>query len=532
MATSLFCNSMIYSNGRFLHGAFTVEDGRFSNVFDEPFPDVSDAVTSYDMKQMFVLPGFNDSHMHLLNYGHSMQGVLLAEHTDSLSRMLEHIREHLKDHPVRDNQWLLGRGWNQDYFTDTDRMPDRHDLDSISVEIPIMITRTCGHCAVLNSKALSLCNITNGTLSPEGGEIEKKDGEPTGRLFENAITMATDSIPSPDINDLKEMLETASRACNAYGITSVQSDDLLTFTDVDPFVVIEAIKELISEDRLSVRINEQCNFPGLKELEDFVDKDGFEIRFGDMYKSGPLKLLGDGSLGSRTAKLSVCYNGTDETGMLIYTDEELRDMICLAASKGVGSVVHAIGDGCLDQVLEAFEYANSMYAGKRRNAIVHCQLSRADQLQRIADLGIDVLAQSIFLDYDNHIIYRLVPKELADTSYNWKTLMDKGVHVSNGSDCPVELPDVLKGMQCAVTRTSMDGTGPYLLDQAFTVKEAIESFTTESAYASGEEDIKGQIKEGMLADFTVLESDPFGTDPYSISKIKVRETWLGGKRVF
>ena len=196
------------------------------------------------------------------------------------------------------------------------------------------------------------------------------------------------------------------------------------------------------------------------------------------------------------------------------------------------AVVHAIGDGALDQVLDAFEYARSRYHGDRRDGIVHCQVSREDQLRRIAELGLCVYAQSVFLDYDNHIVEALVPEDIAATSYSWKTLLDSGVNVSNGSDCPVEYPDVMKGIQCSVTRTSIDGTGPYLPNQAFSVKEALDSFTSAGAYSGYEEETKGKIVPGMLADFTVLGADPFETDPYKIKDIEICSTWLGGNRVF
>ena len=147
-------------------------------------------------------------------------------------------------------------------------------------------------------------------------------------------------------------------------------------------------------------------------------------------------------------------------------------------------------------------------------------------------LDLHVYAQSVFLDYDNHIVESRVGKDLAASSYNWKTLADMGVSVSNGSDCPVELPDVMKGIQCAVTRTSLDGTGPYLPEQAFSVKEALDSFTVKSAEASFEENVKGRIAPGFLADFTVLENSPFEVKPEEIHNIRVRSTYLGGKKVY
>jgi predicted amidohydrolase YtcJ len=195
--------------------------------------------------------------------------------------------------------------------------------------------------------------------------------------------------------------------------------------------------------------------------------------------------------------------------------------------------VHAIGDACLDEVLDAIEEALDKNPRKdHRHGIVHCQISREDQLKRIARLNLHVYAQSIFLDYDNHIVEKRVGKELAATSYHWKTLMDQGVSVSNGSDCPVELPDVMAGMECAVTRTSLDGTGPYVADQAFSVREALDSYTIRGAEASFEEKIKGRIAPGYLADFTVLNGNPFETEPGSLHEIRVLDCFLGGKRLF
>ena len=158
-------------------------------------------------------------------------------------------------------------------------------------------------------------------------------------------------------------------------------------------------------------------------------------------------------------------------------------------------------------------------------------MTREDQLERIARLGLHVYAQSVFLDYDNHIVEKLLDPELLRTSYSWKTLIGKGVSVSNGSDCPVEEPDCLKGIQLAVTRTSLDGTGPYLPHEAFTVAEALDSFTFRSAEASFEEKVKGRIREGQLADFVILDKDPFKVAPQDIRKIKVVAAYLGGRKL-
>ena len=195
--------------------------------------------------------------------------------------------------------------------------------------------------------------------------------------------------------------------------------------------------------------------------------------------------------------------------------------------------VHCIGDACLDLVLSSYEKALNAHPRRdHRHGIVHCQITRPDQLEKIAKMGLHVYCQSIFLDYDIHIVRQRAGEELAKTSYCWRTLKGLGATVSNGSDCPVELPHVMAGIQCAVTRCDLAGEGPYLPDEEFTVHEAIDSFTKAGAYASFEENVKGQIKPGMLADFVVLRENPFEAEKDGLKDIPVLATFVGGQCVF
>ncbi|MBR4435815.1 MAG: amidohydrolase [Clostridia bacterium] len=533
-------NAKVYYNGKVYTGnggfaeAFAVEDGSFCSVGTnaavlEHFPNTE----KVDLCGRFVCAGFNDSHMHLVNYAQALMSAPLMAHTSSLNEVLVCMKRQLELYPPTNGGWLKGRGWNQDYFTDTDRMPNRRDLDEVSEEVPIIITRACGHCCVVNSKALEIAGITKATVSPEGGFVGKTNGEPDGRLYDNAMDLVLDSITPPDREGLKRMIKTACRALNSYGITSAQTDDYCVFRTVPFDEINAAYRELEMERELTVRVSEQCNFTDPKELEAFISEGNITGRGGDMFKIGPLKLLGDGSLGSRTAHLTVQYIGGGGTGFSLMERAKLFELVDIAHSAGMQIAVHAIGDACLDTVLDAFEEAlNRNPRIDHRHGIVHCQITRRDQLQRMTDMRLHIYAQSVFLDYDNHIVNKLVEKELADTSYNWKTLLDGGLYISNGSDCPVEPPDVLKGVECAITRTSLDGTGPYLPEQAFSVAEALDSFTVSGARASFDENIKGRIKNGQLADFVVLDASPFDVPASNIHLIKVIKTYLGGECVF
>ena len=531
-----YYNARVYTGDLPLRQAFIVEDGRFFAVGDddEILARLSAADARVDLGGRFVCAGFNDSHMHLLGYGGTLASARLAPHTGSLAGLLDYVRQYLAENPPAEGQWLRGRGWNQDYFADASRMPDRHDLDAVSTDVPILLTRACGHCCVVNSLALKLAGIGPDTASPEGGAIGMADGQPDGRLYDNAIDLVTGVIPPPDKNAVKAMLRRAAAEANRFGVTSVQTDDYLSFPGVPWETVNAAYLELASEGQLTVRVNEQANFTDPDELLRFI-RSGCRTGTGDArFRIGPVKLLGDGSLGSRTACLTRPYADDPSTrGFTLFSDAQMDAMIALAHENGMQLAVHAIGDGCLDQVLDAVERALKAHPrADHRHGIVHCQITRPDQLERIRRLGMHVYAQSIFLDYDNHIVEKRVGPALAATSYSWKTLMDAGVTVSNGSDCPVELPDVMTGIQCAVTRTSLDGTGPYLPEQAFTVREALDSFTRAGARASFEEDVKGRIAPGFLADFTLLDADPFETEPEKLHEIAVLGCWLGGEKVY
>ena len=208
---SLYYNAQVYTGEETLQQAFLIEDGVFSSVGtnDQILAQADKDTVLTDLEERFVCPGFNDSHMHLVSLGQSLQAAQLSEHTNSLAGMMDYLRLFASENPPRNGQWLRGRGWNQDYFTDTDRMPNRTDLDAISTQYPIMITRACGHCCVVNSKVLEIAGITAQTPSPDGGDIGMENGMPDGRLYDNAIELLNPFIPLPDKEELKDMMRLA-----------------------------------------------------------------------------------------------------------------------------------------------------------------------------------------------------------------------------------------------------------------------------------------------------------------------------------
>lgn len=533
----IYYNGKVYTGTLPLVTAFAVEEGKFTAVGNdgEIKALASGEEELVDLEGRFVCAGFNDSHMHLLNYGQSLNSVPMALHTESLAELLRASKEFYEAGTFAPGQWLMGRGWNQDYFQDVHRMPNRYDLDRISTEIPICAVRCCGHCLVVNSKALELLGVTEQTPSPEGGCIGTEDGRLDGRFYDNAMEMVYSGIPLPDKETLKNYIRSACKALNSYGVTSSQSDDYCAFRQIPWQVINEAYQELEESGELTVRVYEQGNFETLDSLKEFVEAGNKTGAGTDMFKIGPLKMFGDGSLGARTAYMSVPYADDPSTkGIPVFTQETFQEMIGYANANDMQVAVHAIGDGCLDDVLSAYEKALAGHPRKdHRHGIVHCQITRPDQLKKIAELNLHVYAQAIFLDYDIHIVEERVGRERASSSYAWKTLMKNGVSVSNGTDCPVELPDALACIQCAVTRMTLkDHLGPYLPEEAFTVQEALDSYTISGAEGSFEEEIKGRIKPGYMADFVILSENPLETDQQKLKDITVHAAYLAGKKVF
>ena len=525
-----YIGGLVYTGKLPLQQAFLVENGKFAAVGsnEKILALNADSVVNLDGK--FVCAGFNDSHMHLLNLGQALSVAPLHLYSSSLESMILCLQQM---QPGRGG-WILGRGWNQDFFQDVHRMPNRWDLDRVSDKFPVCAVRACGHAMVINSKALELLGITEHTPQIPGGEIVMEDGVPNGILFDNAMDLVYAAVPAPEKEDIKGMLLAGCAALNSYGITSCQSDDYCVFQNVPWQVINEAYRELEADGTLTVRVYEQANFTNLPTLSAFVEAGNNTGSGSDTFRIGPLKMLGDGALGARTAYLTKPYADDPTTcGLSVFTPDVFDEMIGYAHANGMQVAVHCIGDACLDLVLNSIEKALAAHPRlDHRHGIVHCQITRPDQLQKIADLDLHVYAQTIFLDYDLHIVNQRVGEDLAGSSYSWKTLMDKGVTVSNGSDCPVELPNVMGGIQCAVTRRDLNGSGPYLPKEAFTVQEALDSFTKMGAKASFEETIKGEIKSGMLADFVVLGENPFASAPRKIKEIPIMATYLGGKLVY
>lgn len=513
--------------------AIAVKDGIIVKVGsnEQILPLANSSTKMVDLEEKCALPGFSDSHLHLIYYANTKKKVELSG-AKSIEEVIDLCTKRISK-VQNENQWLLGCGWNQDYW-EVPVFPTRFDLDKISKDIPIAITRTCYHVTVVNSKALELLGLTKHIPVLSNGAVEIDDlGEANGILRENAQNFVWDYIGVPSLNELKDMIVDACMDAAAVGITALQSDDFEAFAGNTSDLIIQAYKELAEEGRLPIRIYQQCLLRTPESLQEFLDK-GYKTgdEFG-FYKIGPLKLLNDGSLGARTAYLRQPYHDEPSTkGMALYRKDDLAKMIDLAHKNSMQIAIHCIGDAAMEMAVDCFEKA--MLKNPRidpRHGIIHCQITDIPLIERFKELNLLAYVQPIFIRYDRRIVDSRIGSELRKTSYNWRTFTDHGVHLSGGSDCPVEKFDIIPNIFCAVTGKNPENMQdlPWNDENCLTLDEAVRSFTIEGAYAAFQENERGTISVGKYADIVVLDSDIYKVPKDQINDIKVTMTIVNGE---
>lgn len=508
----------------------------FCGSFKEGKELISSDTKCIDLKGRTLLPGFNDSHMHLISYGLSKYKADLSN-ADSISNMQKTLKEFVNNEKVKVfKEWVLGQGWNQENFNEG-RLPNKDDIDKVIKDRPVFLSRVCYHICVVNSMALKLAGITKETKDPEGGKIDRDPitGEPTGILRENAVYLVYNLIPfTEDVEEIKEIIQLAINDANKVGITSIQTDD---FSHLKSYKkILNAYQKLKSEEKLNARINLQMLLNTKDKLIDFLKLNKKTGDGDEMVRFGPLKLLADGSLGSRTAALEEPYSDDSTTkGVLIYTTKEIEEILTLAHINDFQLAVHTIGDRAMRQVLEVYSKLSEMYYRKNaRFRLIHCQIASKDIIRQFKELNVIADIQPVFIKTDMQITEKRVGKERLKYSYAWKTMYDEGVFLSGGSDAPVESFNPLYGIYCVVTRKDLNGNPAdgWCPEEKLDLYTALKLFTINPAYCTFEENIKGSIKVGKLADLVVLSEDITKIPLDKIKDVKVDMTVLNGKVIF
>ena len=485
-----------------------------------------------DLGGGWALPGFNDSHLHLLDVGRGLASVDLfgaSGTADIAARCAAFVRAHA----VPPGQAVYGNGWNQDLFAGPHALPTRADLDAAVPDHPLLLDRVCGHIMLCNTAALRAAGITSQTPDPPGGGIDRgPGGEPNGLLRDNAVALVRPLLPAETPAACAGRWRAALAHAAAHGLTSVQTCDVRSR---DWPTVLAALEELDAQDALPLRLTLQCAMDTPEDLQALWDAGYRPGAHGKRWKIGPLKLFLDGSLGARTAWLRGGYaDAPGAHGLCCLPMAEALALARKADAAGMQVVAHAIGDGAMEEMLDIIETLNAPRDGANplRHGVVHCQVTAPGQWDRLAALGAGALVQPIFLDYDHTIVTARCGAALAGTSYAFGDAVRRGLPVSYGTDAPVESLDPLRNLYAAVTRRPLSGGAPWQPQQAVTRAQALFCYTQGSAWQEFAEAEKGRLAPGLLADFTVLDRDYFTVPEADIPRLRVQATVTGGQVVY
>ncbi len=466
-----------------------------------------------DVKGLTVVPGLVDCHVHMTGFGHSLREVDLRD-AGSIAEFKRRIRRFAQEHP--DKSWITGGRWDQERFAQR-RYPTRRDVDEAVEDRPVCLMRVCGHIGVVNSKALQMAGITRDTHI-EGGsvDIDEATDELNGILRENALEPIWKIMPRRRGSELEEACLAACRKAVEAGLTCVHW--MVTSTSE-----IKTLQRLCSEGRLPLRVRLGVDVSLMAELDDLGLLSGSD---DDMLRLGFVKILADGSLGARTAALKEPYADRPDThGMMLFTQRKLNELVSKAHAVGLQLAVHAIGDRAIENVLKAYEKAlEEKPRGDHRHRIEHCSVLNPRLIKRMKRSSLIASVQPHFIVSDFWAEDR-VGKARARWMFPFKTLMKEGLVVVSGSDCPVENISPILGLWAATARKSVP-------EEALTVEEALRTYTVNAACSSFEEQKRGSIEVGKLADFTVLSDDLFSVSPDRIRDVSVEMTIVGGRAVY
>jgi predicted amidohydrolase YtcJ len=484
-----------------------------------------------DLGGHFVMPGFNDAHLHLADAGLQKLNVDLTG-----VKTLEEFRSRVlaKVETAKPGDWILGGGWDETLFP-VKTLPGRWDLDEVSGGHPVFLNRVDGHLAVANTRALQLASITIASKDPQGGLIDRDEsGQPTGILRDIAKQAVLAVVPNPTHEKRRQAIEAALADLAEHGVTSAQ--------DYSPeWENFQIYEDLEKQGKLTARISAWLPFDD--SVEDLKKKRDSHPQTDLMLRTGMLKAFMDGSLGGHTAALLEPYADDPKTsGLPRYDAAKLNEMAKERVLAGFQLGFHAIGDGGIQMALDAFAEAEKAARDQKVKApnggddfrlrVEHAQITTSAQIMRFKELKVIASMQPSHLITDMRWVGDRIGPKRAATSYAWAGFLNKGVTVAFGTDYPVEPVMPFRGLYAAVTRKSENGKQEFFPEQKLTMDQAIAAYTTGSAFAEFEEKEKGKLAPGMLADFVVLDRDVTAASPEKVLTTRVLRTVVDGKTVF
>ena len=476
------------------------------------------------LKGKFVMPGFNDAHVHLGSAGADMLSVRLngaATIEELQKRLAAAVAQH------KEGDWITGSGWDHTLWPDK-KFPNKQELDAVAAKNPVFLVHISGHVAVANSLALKHAEIFKDTPSPPGGVIERDaDGDATGMLEEDsAMKLVTDRIPDLKLDQRRRGIEMVLADVAKNGVTSAQD-----FSDWADFQVYQQLKV---EGKLTLRITEWLPF--LSSLNELMDRRAQGGTTDPWLKVGALKAFADGALGSRTAALLAPYSDDPSTsGILTNDPDKLRAMAIERDKLGFQLNFHAIGDRANRVALDVFEaVAKANGPRERRDRIEHAQVIAPEDIPRFAKLKVIASMQPSHETTDMRWAEDRLGPERAKGAYAWASLLKSGARLAFGTDYPVEPISPMRGLYACVTR-ELPGGGPkdgWEPQEKISLEDCIRAYTSGAAYAQFEEGKKGELKDGEYADFIILSADLTKIPPSEYVQTKVLRTVVGGRTVY
>ncbi|MEA3349344.1 MAG: amidohydrolase [Chloroflexota bacterium] len=481
-----------------------------------------------DLDGRRVLPGLTDAHFHYYDWALGLKQLALAE-ADSLTDLRERLAQRASETPP--DQWILGQGWNESRWPEQ-RMPTRADLDAVAPDHPVILWRNDLHLAVVNTRTLQEAAITADTPNPPEGIINRdKSGEPNGILRELAINLVTDIIPPPTEEVTTKAMQEGFSILHRLGLTGVHDYRIMGGADGPP--AFRAYHTLASASDLALRM--WMNIPG--ELLDEAIALGLRTGLGSDYLHvGHVKLFADGGQGARTAWMLEPYEDTGDCGMPLTPMNEIAEAVGKADEAGLAVAIHAIGDRANRELITVFEnipQPASRILHRVPHRIEHLQMIQPQDVTRLGQLDVLASVQPIHCPDDIPMIEKSVGQR-GRLAYAFRDMLDAGVTLALGSDCPVASPNPFWGIHAAVTRQRRDGTptGGWYPSQRLSVSEAVWGYTMGCAIASGQEKEQGSLTPGKLADLIVLDRDIFNIPPEQIHDTQMIMTVFDGRIVY
>ena len=509
----------LYQGGIQTFSTLVIKNGKVVKTGDDTLKNTFPDAKLIDAKGNTLLPGLIDAHGHVIGLGDNLSqlDVRGAKSVDEITTKLEQFAKNKQG-------WILGRGWNQELWSDT-RFPTAKDLDKVVNDRPVVLSRVDSHAIWVNSKALELAGITAATQAPDGGEIIKDEfGNPTGIFVDKAESLITQHMSAPSKQAISDSLDAAGAHLLSLGITSTHDAGIDKTT-------WEVYKERSEQGNLPLRIVAMLSAasPDLKHML----KAGRYQDAASFMSIRSVKVYADGALGSRGAALIDDYaDRKNHHGLMLETQAKLEELFTLSFKSGFSANTHAIGDKANKVVLDAYQNVFKQTGGMLlRNRIEHAQIVTPDDIPRFKALKIIPSMQPVHATSDMHMAQQRLTDNQLQGAYAWQTFLKQGSVIAAGSDYPVELANPFDGLYSAITRMdhNMLPENGWRASEVLSREQALRAFTLGGAYAAHQEFKIGSLENGKWADFILIDKDYFKVPVDEIYKTQVLQTWVAGE---